>query len=91
MDTDLKAKVVALAKSHPIPSDDKLERRMKRIDRMTSFYQDKAPEAPEKQSLMFVGFVSALIYTRSLVKMYRSLTEELAELAQGVDNNEEVI
>lgn len=83
---DYRDKLLALAKSHPVPSDDKLERRMKRIDRMTAFYRDKAPEAPEKQSQMFVGFVSALVYTRSLVKMYRSLTEELADLAETIDN-----
>lgn len=75
-----------LAKAHPIPSEDKLERRMKRIDRMTAFYQEKAPEAPEKQSLMFSGFVSALLYAATMIKMYRKLTKKLADLAEAEDD-----
>ena len=65
-----------------------IDRRMRRIDRMTAFYREKAPEAPEKQSIMFVGFVSALVYSRSIVKMYRKLTAELAEMAESIDNGE---
>lgn len=78
---DLQQEINELAKSHPIPSEAKLERRMKRIDRMTEFYKEKAPEAPEKQSLMFQGFVSALIYAATMIKMYRKLTKKLQELA----------
>lgn len=79
---DYKEEIKALARSHPIPSEDKLTRRMKRLDRMTEFYREKAPEAPEKQSLMFTGFVSALVYAATMIKMYRKLTKKLAELAE---------
>lgn len=79
--------VKALAKSHPIPSEPKLERRMKRLERMTAFYEEKVPEAPEKQSLMFSGFVSALIYAATIIKMYRKLTTKLAELAEQGDED----
>lgn len=86
--TDYQDEIKALAKSHPIPSEPKLERRMKRIERMTAFYEEKVPEAPEKQSLMFSGFVSALLYAATMIKMYRKLTIKLAELAdEGDDEN----
>lgn len=83
-----KHKVQALARSHPIPSELKLERRMHRLDRMARFYQEKAPEAPEKQGLMFNGFVSALIYAMTMIKMYRKLTKRLAELAEEADEKD---
>jgi hypothetical protein len=82
--------IKALARSHPVPSELKLERRMSRIDRMTKFYQDKVPEAPEKQSLMFAGFASALIYAATTIKMYRKLTQRLAELAKEGDDEHNI-
>jgi hypothetical protein len=85
---DYKDEIKALARSHPIPSEDKLERRMKRIDRMTAFYSEKIPEAPEKQSLMFTGFVSALLYAATMIKMYRKLTIKLAQLAEEAGDEE---
>jgi hypothetical protein len=85
---DYKDEIKQLAKSHPIPSEDKLERRMKRIDRMTAFYEEKIPEAPEKQSLMFTGFVSSLIYAATMIKMYRKLTIKLAQLAEEAGDDE---
>lgn len=88
MPEETKQKILALARSHPIPQDDKLERRMKRIDRMTRFYEEKAPSAPDKQGQMFTGFVSALIYAATIIKMYRKLTTKLNELAQEVGTDE---
>lgn len=85
--TDIQQELVALAKSHPIPSETKLERRMKRLERMERFYDEKQAEAPEKQALMFNGFVSALVYAMTIIKMYRKLTKQLAELAQEADSN----
>lgn len=88
---DYLKEIKILAKNHPIPSEIKLERRMKRIERMTAFYQEKAPEAPEKQSQMFTGFVSALLYAGTMIRMYRKLTKRLAVLAEeGGDNGEAI-
>lgn len=69
----------ALARSHPVPSEEKLLRRMARLERMARFYDEKAPDAPEKQAMMFKGFVSALLYAMTMIKMYRKLTKKLAE------------
>lgn len=82
---ELSEAVKALAKSHPVPSQDKLERRMARMDRMLRFYEEKAPDAPEKQGLMFKGFVSALLYAMTMIKMYRKLTHRIAEMAEELD------
>lgn len=87
--SDISEELKALAKSHPVPAEDKFERRMRRIERMTAFYKEKAPDAPEKQSLMFMGFVSALIYAASVLNMYRKLTQKLAEMA-GVDDDSRI-
>lgn len=87
--TQRQADLKALLKSHPVPAEDKLERRVKRLERMAGFYSDKAAEAPEKQSMMFMGFVSAIMYAITTIKMYRKLTKRLAELAaetEGDDN-----
>lgn len=81
----IQARVKELAKSHPVPSEDKLKRRMSRLERMERFYRDKIPEAPEKQSIMFTGFVSALTYSMTMIKMYRKLTTKLAEMAEEDD------
>lgn len=74
--------VKALAQAHPVLSNDKLERRLARIERMTNFYRDKALIAPESQGAMFLGFVSALLYATTIIKMYRKLTCKIAELAE---------
>lgn len=79
--------IIALIKSHPVPQDDKLERRLNRLRRMENFYIDKITEAPEKQALMFNGFVSALMYATTVIKMYRQLTKKLAELAEEADSD----
>lgn len=78
--------IKSLARSHPVPSELKLDRRMNRLERMTKFYEEKAPTAPEKQGLMFSGFVSALIYAMTMIKMYRKLTRRIADLAEEAEN-----
>jgi hypothetical protein len=78
----------ALAKSYPVPNDDKLKRRMGRLERMARFYEEKAVDAPEKQSQMFIAFFSALLYAQDTIKTYRRLTTRLAELAAEGDDNE---
>lgn len=90
---DYKDQMKQLAKSHPVPSEEKLQRRMKRIDRMTTFYEEKIPEAPEKQATMFTGFVSSLIYAATMIKMYRKLTIKIAQLAEeaGDENSNDSI
>lgn len=77
----MKDELAKLAAAHPVPQDDKLQRRIHRLDRMTEFYQSKLDTAPGNQALMFKGFVSALVYAAATIKMYRKLTKRLAELA----------
>lgn len=79
-------KIIELARQHQVPSELKLERRMDRMQRMTSFYESKIPDAPEKQANMFKGFVSSLLYAMTMIKMYRKLTKALAELAEEAQN-----
>lgn len=79
---DLKDEIKRLALSHPIPQDDKLQRRIYRLERMGLFYEAKLETAPGNQGLMFKSFVSALVYAVAMLKMYRKLTKRLNELAQ---------
>lgn len=80
------AEIEQLAKSHPVPEDQKLEKRVLRLQRMQYFYEQKMAEAPEKQRLMFSGFVSALVYSMTIIKMYRKLTKRIADLAEGAND-----
>lgn len=84
----LQAEIKALAKSHPIPQDLKLERRMSRINRMIRFYEEKAPIAPEKQGDLFRAFASSLIYAATIIKMYRKLTKKITELANETEEKD---
>ena len=81
-------KIIELARQHSVPSELKLERRMERMQRMTSFYESKigTPDIPEKQANMFNGFVSSLLYAMTMIKMYRKLTKALNELAEEATN-----
>ncbi len=85
--TPQQAKILELCRSNPIPSQEKLDRRIKRIERMKAFYEDKQVDAPEKQALMFKGFVSALVYSMAMIKMHRKLCIELNALAESLDND----
>lgn len=82
---DLQAKINELARQHQVPAEQKLARRLDRMTRMTSFYESKIPDAPEKQANMFKGFVSSLLYAMTMIKMYRKLTKALQELAEEQD------
>lgn len=84
--TELKNKVQDLSKSHPIPGDEKLERRLLRLERMRDFYEAKIPDAPVKQGMLFSGFVTALVYAITTIRMYRKLTTKLKELAEDDEN-----
>lgn len=89
MTPPLRDEIQALAKTFPVPHEEKLQRRMARLERMYQFYETKAPEAPEKQGMMFKAFVSALAYAMTTIKMYRKLTVRLAEMAEGKEEEEE--
>lgn len=79
---ELRQALEELVKRYPVPSDIKLERRLARLERMRNFYAEKSPEAPEKQAAMFRGFVTALLYSMTMIKMHRKLTRLLAELTE---------
>lgn len=78
----MKERIAELVLIHPVPQDEKLQRRLNRLDRMLAFYQSKMDVAPENQAMMFRGFVSALLYAIATIRMYRKLTKQLAELAE---------
>lgn len=76
------SEIKKIAKEHPIPESHKLDRQVSRLDRMANFYTEKAEVAPEKQSMMFGGFVNALVYSITIVRKYANLTKKLAKLAE---------
>jgi hypothetical protein len=79
-------KIVELARRYQVPADEKMNRRLDRLSRMTAFYESKIPDAPEKQANMFKGFVSSLLYAATMIKMYRKLTKELNTIAEEATN-----
>lgn len=82
MTQPLPDEIKRLAEAFPEPSEDKMNRRMGRLQRMANFYEEKIPVAPPKQSLMFTTFVSALLYAMDIIRNYQKLTRQLAELAE---------
>lgn len=72
--------IKALNKGYPPPSTDKMDRRMKRLERLFRFYTDKTPEAPPKQAMLFRGFITSLVYAMTILKMYRALTRKIEAL-----------
>lgn len=71
-----------LAKSHPGLGEEKLEKQLHRLERMKNFYKDKAIDAPEKQGFMFQGFVTALEYAETSLRMYHALAKELNKITE---------
>lgn len=83
---ELQSRVDDLHKHFQVPNEDFLRRRIDRIERIKGFYKSKITEAPTKQASMFIGFVSALTYAGSVLRMYRKLTTQLAGLSEKDDN-----
>lgn len=82
----LQDEINKLAHDFAIPVEDKLLRRLERLDRMSRFYADKIPDAPERQGFLFQSFVSALKYADTVMNMYQQLTTRLNELAEVEDD-----
>lgn len=79
---DLQEQVNNLASRHQPPIEVKQERQLAKLLRMAQFYEDKLPEAPEKQGYLFKSFVTALFYAITIIKSYSILTARLKELAE---------
>lgn len=88
MDNDLQAQINIICRTHSIPQEQKLTRRLERLERMKKFYEDKSLLAPIKQAILFKSFVSALEYSIETLNTYQKLTVRLNELAQEDDTIE---
>lgn len=75
-----------LAEKYPVPTPNKFERYMPRMERLVHFYEEKKEIAPERQSNLFKGFIHALNYFITTAKMYRKLTRELKAKAEEAEN-----
>lgn len=64
----------------------KMERQIKRLERMREFYKSRIPDSPINQSMMFSGFVSALSYAISMMIMHKKLTDDLFSIESGEKN-----
>jgi len=74
-----------LSDKYPVPTQQKFERYMPRMERLIKFYTEKAEIAPERQANLFKGFIHALNYFVTIAKMYRKLTRELKSKAEEDD------
>lgn len=80
--TQVQAKIEALSKSNPVPSNARIERYAPRLEKLIRFYEEKAPIAPFPQDFMFTGFIHALKYALSTMIRYRQLAQEIQSLAE---------
>ena len=83
---DIKEKIKELSRQFSVPTEDKLEKRLSSLQRMSNFYESKVEGAPERQANMFKGFVVTLAYAITIIKMHRSVTKALKELAEEADH-----
>lgn len=86
MTQPLHDKVKQLSKAYPVPSQVKLDRRLGRMERMAAFYKQKATDAPPKQAMLFYGFISALLYGITIIRMHRKLTHKLKAIVEEEEN-----
>lgn len=86
--TQLLVELKELAKSNPVLSEEKMRKHTERLDYMRGFYDLKAPDAPRKQAAMFNGFSVSLLYTASILKMYRSLTIKLDKAIKAAEEDQ---
>lgn len=80
--TQLLADIKALSRGHPVLAQSKLDWRLRQLERMAGFYEAKAPESKDGGAL-FRGFASAILYSITIIHMYRKLTNSLAALAES--------
>lgn len=74
-------KIQELAKRYSVPQDEKITRRVERLQRMADWYKKKIEDAEPHNQGLFKTFVGALNYAITVIKMYRKQTEELEALA----------
>ena len=75
--------LATLAKANRVPDDIKLTYRVKQLESMRRYYQEKLPDVPEKLGYTFTGFISALDFAISTIDAYRKLATEVGKLANG--------
>ena len=85
---DLQDEINALSEQHAPITQEKLDRHMVKINRMISFYEEKAPQAPEYQGMLFASFVKALQFASAMIVAHQQLTNKLSELAGEEEPNE---
>lgn len=83
--TPLQAEINKLATANPRLSEEKMSRRLYRLDKMRSFYEQRIPSTEGKQAFMFQGFVNALTYAIKTIGQYNALTIKIAQLAEDED------
>lgn len=83
----LRTRINKLAERYPPSDKTTIYQHMSRINRMLSFYQEKAPNAPEHQGMLFNGFINALLYAAKIITEHRKLTKKLQRLAEGENDD----
>lgn len=81
----LQAEIKTLANSDSVPNDKKLEKRIKNLNKMAAFYEEKIKHSPDGEAMMFKTYVSTLLYAVTIISMYRHLTKKIAKLAGETD------
>lgn len=69
----------SLAKSYPVPQEEKLAEQVKRLEEIADFYTKRAPVVSPFLSKRFSGYASAIHYAITIIKAYHKLTKQLAE------------
>jgi hypothetical protein len=69
-------KSMTLTPLKPLPEED-LYRCIASLNQMASFYETKRKLAPEKQAIMFKGFVESIEFALQVIMLYRESIKEV--------------
>lgn len=86
-DPEIKDNLAHLNKSNPVLAQRKWDYHLGNLERMRSFYQLRAESTPLQKAIMFKHFVSTIVYSITIIKIYRKLTIRLSELAKEANDD----
>lgn len=72
-----------LAREFPVPGEQKLERRLGHLRRMTSWYDTRIEDLSGPQRSMFQNYVATLLYSETILKRYDEMTKKIKDMAEA--------
>ena len=73
-------KIIIIKRAHPPLNEQKNDMQIERLIKMADYYNKRVEENPDFNSRAFQNYIDALVYSITIIKMYRKLTKHIQEL-----------